>query len=80
MVEVHDNSFEPAGTQVTIGGTVVWDFSTAERPHNVVFSAHQESDIQAAGTWTTAFDEAGTYPYECTLHTGMTGAIEVAEG
>lgn len=79
LVEVHDNQFAPDSTEVDIGDTVAWDFSTARRPHNVVFDAGFESEILDDGTWTTTFDEPGNYPYRCTLHAGMTGRITVAD-
>ncbi len=77
VIEVHDNSFAPDTTTVAVGETVTWDFATADLPHDVVFSDEHGSDVLRDGTWSTSFDESGTYDYECTLHRGMTGRITV---
>lgn len=77
VIEVRDNSFAPDGTEVAVGETVTWDFSTADRPHDVVFDDQRGSAILEDGTWSTSFDQPGTYAYECTLHSGMTGQITV---
>ena len=77
VIEVRDNSFAPDSSEVAVGETVTWDFSTADRPHDVMFDDQRGSAILEEGTWSTSFDEAGTYAYECTLHSGMTGQITV---
>ena len=78
VIQVHDNSFAPETADVAVGDTVTWDFSTADRPHDVVFDADRGSAILDEGTWSTTFDESGTYAYECTLHSGMAGQITVS--
>ena len=77
VVEVHDNSFSPDAIEVRVDGRVVWNFSTADRPHNVVFSDDRASATLDEGTWSTSFGHSGTYDYECTLHPGMTGQVTV---
>lgn len=77
VIEVRDNSFAPDTSEVTVGETLTWDFSTADQSHNVVFDSDRGSEILDEGTWSTSFDEPGTYDYECTLHPGMTGRITV---
>lgn len=77
VIEVGDNSFAPDETEVAVGEIVTWDFSTADRPHDVVFDDQHGSAILEEGTWSTSFDQPGTYAYECTLHSGMTGQITV---
>ena len=79
-VEVGDNHFSPQSVEVSVGDTVTWNFSTAGQPHDVVFDDHRGSDILDSGTWSTSFDEPGTYAYECTLHSGMTGQVVVVTG
>jgi plastocyanin len=37
-------------------------------------------DLYAGDAFTVSFDEAGTYPFACTYHPGMTGAIVVGDG
>ena len=78
-IEVHDNSFSPEAVEVVVGEDITWDFSTADQPHDVVFDADRGSDILESGTWSTSFDEPGTYAYECTLHSGMSGQVVVVD-
>jgi plastocyanin len=37
-------------------------------------------DLLPGDAFTVSFDEAGTYPFACTYHPGMTGAIVVGDG
>jgi plastocyanin len=37
-------------------------------------------DLLGGDAFTVSFDEAGTYPFACTYHPGMTGAIIVGDG
>lgn len=79
VIEVRDDSFAPDAVEVAVGETVTWDFSTADRAHDVVFDDQRDSDILEEGTWSTSFDQPDTYAYECTLHSGMTGQITVTD-
>ncbi len=74
-VEVRDNAFGPAATQIEPGQTVTWTW-TGEEDHNVVADAF-ESPTQASGTFAHTFAETGTYAYECTLHVFMLGEVVV---
>ncbi len=79
LIEVRDNSFAPGAAEVAVGEIVTWDFATASVPHDVVFDDEHGSEILREGTWSTSFDEPGTYAYECTLHRGMTGEVTVTD-
>ncbi|MEM7336738.1 MAG: plastocyanin/azurin family copper-binding protein [Chloroflexota bacterium] len=73
--------FAPAVTQVEVGTAVTWHFQEIDEEgdpvaHNVVFE-QVESPVQSDGTFTVTFDEPGTYPYVCTLHPFMEGAVVV---
>ena len=37
-------------------------------------------DLHGGDAFTVSFDEAGTYPFACSYHPGMTGAIVVGDG
>ena len=73
------NTFTPAQVTVARGGTVTWTFGA--RVHNVTFAAAtgapqnvpNSSNVQVARTFPTA----GSFPYDCTLHNGMTGSVVV---
>lgn len=66
----------PTILHVPAGATVTW---TNRDPvvHNVWGAGWSRGDLAPgqSGAWT--FDAPGTYPYACTLHPGMTGAVVV---
>jgi plastocyanin len=73
-------SFSPQSVTITAGGTVTWRF--VETPHNVTFggAAPTEGNVPTSNPGTSAtrtFPTAGQFPYECTLHPGMTGTVVV---
>lgn len=71
--------FTPFQVSVPIGGTVRWEFP--QRPHNVIFDrkAGAPTDIQSTANSAVSrtFALAGTFPYDCTLHPGMSGEVIV---
>lgn len=73
------NVFSPSTQQVARGGTVTWSFGA--RPHNVTFASTAGAPANIATSTSTQesrqFDTAGTFPYECTVHPGMSGTIVV---
>ncbi len=77
-VTVSDNLFTPPCTKVPVGSTVTWTWSGAN-PHNVTFanSALGASQTQTAGTYQKTFANAGTFNYDCTVHPGMSGSVQV---
>ena len=76
-VAVRDYEFEPASLAVEAGATVTWVWE-GRAPHDVVGEGFESND-QSSGTFRHAFDEPGTYAYECTIHAGMEGSV-VVEG
>ena len=76
VVIVEDNDFELEEIEVSVGDTVGWAWQ-GDNDHNVVFDDGPASPIQDDGTWIQTFDEPGTYPYVCTLHSSMTGTVTV---
>jgi plastocyanin len=73
------NTFTPSAVTIAKGGTVTWTIGT--RRHNVVFFANPAAPagIEAATgvTASRTFPQTGTYPYNCSLHAGMTGIVNV---
>ena len=62
-------------------GAPVTFVNTDEFVHNV--GGHEWGhfeDLQGGDAFTVSFDEAGTYPFACSYHPGMTGAIVVGDG
>jgi plastocyanin len=76
-VAVRDYEFEPASLPVEAGDTVTWVWE-GRASHDVVGGGF-ESTEQSSGTFRHAFEQPGTYAYECTIHPGMEGSI-VVEG
>lgn len=73
------NVFTPATVTVARGGTVTWTMGA--RPHNVTFrgTAGAPADVPTttSGSAARTFATDGTFPYDCTLHDGMTGTVVV---
>lgn len=71
--------FVPFQVTVPVGGTVRWEFP--QRAHNVIFEkqAGVPADIQSTANASVSrtFGLAGTFPYDCTLHPGMSGEVVV---
>jgi len=77
-VTVGNNLFSPANIQVAVGTTVTWTWDASAITHNVTFGDGVGSGDKAAGaTFTRTFSAAGTFQYQCTLHSGMTGSVLV---
>lgn len=88
-VEIVDFTFSPASFEVAVGEEVTWmnqdDFAhtvTAGEPNEPTGAfdgrlGESSSHASSGATFTTTFDEAGTYPYFCDLHPSMTGEIVV---
>ena len=72
-------SFTPFTTVLKVGGTVTFEFP--QTPHNVIFVAKAGvptdilvmSNVRIARTFLTV----GSFPYDCTLHPGMQGEVNV---
>ncbi|MCX5766375.1 MAG: Ig-like domain-containing protein [Gemmatimonadetes bacterium] len=77
-VETSGDSFSPASVDIAVGGSVGFTFNGL---HNVSFSPQSgaPSDIQNTGSGTVSrtFNSVGTFSYQCTLHSGMTGNVIV---
>jgi plastocyanin len=72
------NAFNPATLTVTKGTEVSFSFATT---HNVTFAATAGAPANigdtSTGTVTRTFSTAGTFNYQCTIHSGMTGVVIV---
>lgn len=72
-------TFNPAIVDIGVGGTVTWDFATLT--HNVTFGNVTGKPANIPNSTSTSvsrtFGTAGSFPYECTLHPGMTGTVNV---
>ena len=90
--ELTDDAYSPNPVEVPVGGTVTWinddsttHTATAGTPDSGstgMFGGTDDSPeiIDAdGGTQSFTFDEAGEFPYYCTLHPNMVGTVIVTE-
>lgn len=79
-VEMVDACFRATITTVD-PGTPVTFVNRDEFVHNVGGNQWGHfDDLYGGDTFRVSFDEAGTYPFACSYHPGMTGAIVVGGG
>ena len=79
-IEMVDACFTATVTTVD-PGTPVTFVNMDEFVHNVGGNRWGHfDDLHEADTFRVSFDEAGTYPFACSYHPGMTGAIVVGDG
>ncbi len=73
-------SFNPTNIQAQVGGTITWN-NTSGILHNVTFAPVQGAPANVpnhdSGSNQRTFNTAGNFDYECTLHPGMTGQVQV---
>jgi plastocyanin len=73
------NTFTPAQATIRVGQSVLFDFPADV--HNVIFQQRTGKPADIATTSgqavTRAFTTAGTFPFDCTLHPGMSGTVIV---
>lgn len=79
LVSMPGNSFTPYTSTIKVGGVVRFEFP--QTPHNVIFAPKTgaPSDIQSTANATISkiFNSVGLFPYDCTLHDGMKGEVNV---
>ena len=73
--------FQPANAGIRTGGTVTWAFGSLG--HNVTFddipgAPANIGGVNANTSVSRTFPAAGSFPYQCTIHPGMSGTVSVA--
>jgi plastocyanin len=76
-----DIAFSPSPASILPGGTITFAFGTVA--HNVFFDAVSGAPADIPGnnsgvSVSRTFPTAGTYPYNCHIHPGMSGVITVS--
>lgn len=75
----NSNDFTPASVAIARGGTVTWTFGAIL--HNVDFQGTAGAPAPIPNTSNASvartFNNAGTFGYSCSLHSGMNGTVQV---
>ena len=75
-VAIGDASFSPATITIRAGDTITWT-NRSDLPHNVIFASFGSKMYMEAGErYSHTFRSAGTFKYQCTLHS-FTGKVIV---
>lgn len=81
-IKLEPCAFAPTVTSVAVGSTVTFrngpDFTHLITGANQAWGS-PDVEIQPNATAAYDFDKAGTYPYACALHPGMSGVIVVGD-
>jgi plastocyanin len=79
-VEIADACFTPTILHIDPGQSVTWT-NTDPFAHNITSNSWGYfDDLLEGDSFTATFGDAGVYPYACTYHPGMTGAVVVGDG
>ncbi len=78
FVSAGTTRFAPADLDVLVGDNVIWR-NNSQKSHNVKSEAAGYSSGRFAPRTAAnhVFPEAGSFPYVCTIHDGMTGVVGV---
>jgi plastocyanin len=76
-VTLKNIAFEPKSVSIKTGDTVEWKWDDGAIAHNVV-GPDFKSPTQTKGTFRHTFTSAGSVKFDCTLHPGMSGTVEVS--
>jgi plastocyanin len=73
-------AFDPSTARVATGGEVTWEFEATG--HNVTFDVVAGAPASIGGSnanvsISRTFATAGSFPYQCTIHPGMEGTVQV---
>ena len=81
-IAVRNNLFDPATVQVAVNSTVTWQWNSGGVEHNVTFETEAGSGNRSSGSFSRAFQTAGSVAYVCTIHAaeGMSGVVNVTAG
>lgn len=70
------NTFSPSTVTIARGASVRWT-NRDQVAHNATGNGFGTGNLNPNDTQTVQFNNAGTFSYSCTLHTGMNGTVVV---
>jgi len=79
-VIMRNDSFSPRSLTVPLGATVNWENRDGDDHDATANDGSFQTPLFSTGTRSIAFNTAGSFPYFCTQHGGMTGTITVTGG
>lgn len=82
-VSITGCKFAPVVLSAPAGATITWTHRDQHPPHNVYglgWGMSMGRLLEPGGTYTSTFDKPGIYPYQCSLHPGMSGVVIVGDG
>jgi plastocyanin len=80
VVEIGDFAFSPAGVEVGTGSEVTWR-NVDPTAHTVTArdGSFDSGTVDAGSTFSTTFEEGGTFRYFCQIHPTMQGTVRVVD-
>jgi plastocyanin len=73
-----NRAYNPADVTVDVGSTVTWTNADREAHTTTSNQSGWNSGAIAPGAqFSFTYQTAGTFPYHCTIHPGMTGTVTV---
>lgn len=75
-VWMRGSAFEPGNRTVSEGTTITWTNKDGTS-HTVTGNGWGSNNIGQNATFSHTFGTAGSFPYHCSIHSGMTGTITV---
>lgn len=78
-VSMIDYAFQPASVEIGVGESITFTSDGPDEPHTATADdgSFDTGEVPVGGSATVTFDQAGTFPYLCTLHPSMTGTVTV---
>jgi len=79
-ITIANFAFAPGDTTVPVGGTVTWTNAQTGVPHTATAldGTWDSGVLDANGTFSFTFSQAGDFAYQCDIHPTMRGVIHVA--
>ena len=80
VIHMKDIKFDPQDASAGVGQEICWiNDDTVDHDATAQSGADFKSELFGQGeTFTATVDKPGTVQYECTVHPGMTGTIQVS--
>jgi len=78
-VFMQNTAFNPSSITVALNTTITWTNKdgTAHTVTSNDGTSFSSGNIGNGGTFTHKFTATGSFPYHCTIHSGMTGTVIV---